>query len=141
MPNLGINKSEQDLMDDTADSIEKILESLMLDRQIPDDSSWVTYRVRILKDGAPVLTVFVTDYDEAVEFARIELESRSQWDDSKYHAALVESGHAFLPFLNKKIENSYWHYNGELREGIVQNTSILKHVDTNWLFGLTKKDS
>lgn len=98
------------------------------------DYSRVSYRVRILRDGLLITTVYINEYDTACDWAYNELKLSSLATSTTLLAAVIEEGVRFEGMFG---ENTVFASNGKLRDGIVLDKSILRTVDRNFLFGLS----
>lgn len=97
------------------------------------DVDRVSYRVRILRDGEHLTTVYIDDYETAVDWAYTELRLSVAISTTPMWAAVIEQGVRFEGFSDEK---TLFAVNGQLREGLVLDKSLLGSVDRNHLFGL-----
>lgn len=97
------------------------------------DPERVSYRVRVIRNGYLVSTVYMDTYEAASEYALTELWDRTTAESALLWAAVVESG---IRFEGLGTEKTLFAYNGQLREGVVLNKELLATVDRKFLFGL-----
>lgn len=97
------------------------------------DVDRISHRVRILRDGDLLTTVYIDDYDRACDWAYTELQLSRAISTTPMWAAVIEQG---VRFEGLSGEKTLFAANGQLRDGLVLDKALLGSVDRNHLFGL-----